>query len=353
MSEIALYRKYRPAKFNEVVGQEPIVKALEGSIASSQVAHAYLFAGPRGTGKTSIARIFAEELGCTGNDLYEIDGASNNGVGEIRELREAVGSLPFSSPYKVYIIDEVHMLSNAAFNALLKTLEEPPRHVIFILATTELHKVPETVVSRCQTFRFHQPEIPTLQKHIKDVVKKEGYSIDEKSSHLIALLSEGSFRDALGTLQKVMVSSGDKKLTIGEVEKITGAPKRELIKDFLLGLITADADRALTTIANLSRDGVEAKVMLRLALEELRRGMLAGYAPELLGDNYLAVDEDELAFYQELASHDNAKFLSAILRELLTAYAETGLATIQSLPVELAIISIVKQIKLSTQNEEK
>jgi len=344
MNEIALYRKYRPAKFKDVVGQEPVIRALEGALAGSQITHAYLFAGPRGTGKTSVARIFAGELGCAGNDLYEIDGASNNGVGEIRELREAVGSLPFSSSYKVYIIDEVHMLSHAAFNALLKTLEEPPRHVIFILATTELHKVPETVISRCQTFRFHQPEVPALQKHLKEIAKKEGYNIDEKSSHLIALLGEGSFRDALGILQKVMVSSADKKLTIEEVEKITGAPKRELIKKFLLSLLEADSSQALVTVAELTRAGVEMKVTLRLALEELRRGMFASYAPELLGEKYLAVDADEKEFYDQLASHSNAKFLSAILRELLTAYSEIGLLAVPALALELATVSIVRQI---------
>lgn len=344
MSEVTLYRKYRPSNFKEVVGQESIVRALAGSISSGQIAHAYLFAGPRGTGKTSVARIFAEELGCTGNDLYEIDGASNNGVSEIRELREGVGSLPFSSPYKVYIIDEVHMLSNAAFNALLKTLEEPPRHVIFILATTELHKVPETVVSRCQTFRFHQPELLVLQKHVKDIVKKEGYSIDEKSSYLIALLAEGSFRDALGNLQKVIVSSKDKKLTIDEVEKITGAPRRELIKEFILALISGELAKSLAIIAELTKAGIEIKVMLRLSLEELRRGMLANYAPDLLGENYLAVDNDEMVFYEKLSKHSNNKYLPAILHEFLIAYGEIDAAAVPSLPVELAIVSIIKQM---------
>ena len=157
MSDVALYRKYRPETFAQVIGQEPVIKALQGALSSDSLAHAYLFSGSRGTGKTSIARIFARELGSSENDTYEIDAASNRGIDDIRALRDAVRTLPFDSKYKVYIIDEVHMLTKEAFNALLKTLEEPPRHVIFILATTEEEKLPETIVSRCQSFRFKKP----------------------------------------------------------------------------------------------------------------------------------------------------------------------------------------------------
>ncbi len=150
----SLYRKFRPSTFNEVIGQDHIVKALQGAIASDSISHAYLFSGSRGTGKTSMARIFAKELGTSEDDIYEIDAASHNSVEDIKELNEAVFTLPFRSKFKVYILDEAHMLSKSAWNAFLKTLEEPPHHVIFILATTELEKVPETILSRCQTFIF-------------------------------------------------------------------------------------------------------------------------------------------------------------------------------------------------------
>ena len=153
-ADLALYRKYRPQNFKEVLGQEQVTKVLEGAISLGRIAHAYLFAGSRGTGKTSVARIFAHSIGTVAEDTYEIDAASNTGVDDVRALNESVSVLPFSSKYKVYIIDEVHMLSKSAFNALLKTLEEPPSYVVFILATTELHKIPETILSRCQRYIF-------------------------------------------------------------------------------------------------------------------------------------------------------------------------------------------------------
>jgi len=173
---VVLYRKYRPQSLKEVIGQDHIVKTLEGAIKLGNISHAYLFAGSRGTGKTSVARILARAVGTSSNDISEIDAASNRGIDNVRELREAVNTLPFESPYKVYIIDEVHMLTKEAFNALLKTLEEPPKHVIFILATTELEKLPETVVSRCQLFTFKKPSQMILREMIVKVAKKEGRS---------------------------------------------------------------------------------------------------------------------------------------------------------------------------------
>ncbi|MAZ40838.1 hypothetical protein CL654_01870 [bacterium] len=168
MEQVALYRKYRPQSLNDVLGQDHIVEALKHSLKNKSISHAYLFSGPRGTGKTSIARILARELKTSPEDLYEIDGASNRGIDEIRSLKEGVATLPFASPYKVYVIDEVHMLTKEAFNALLKTLEEPPSYVVFILATTELHKVPDTIVSRCQSFIFKKPTEKILKKNYRE-----------------------------------------------------------------------------------------------------------------------------------------------------------------------------------------
>src|SRR3989344_4956778 len=179
-----LYRKYRPQEFNEVIGQEPVVKVLQGAVKLGNLSHAYLFAGSRGTGKTSLARILARAIGTSQNDLTEMDAASNRGIDEIREIRDSVNTLPYESKYKVYIMDEVHMLTKDAWNALLKTLEEPPAHVVFILATTELEKVPETVVSRCQTFSFKKPNLSTLKDFALVIAKKEGATLEPAAAEL-------------------------------------------------------------------------------------------------------------------------------------------------------------------------
>src|SRR3989344_2044513 len=204
MSEV-FYRKYRPQKFKDVIGQDHVVKVLEGAIKLGNISHAYLFSGSRGKGKTSMARIFSREVGTSPDDLVEMDAASNRGIDDVRGIRESVSTLPFRSKYKVYIIDEVHMLTKDAWNAFLKTLEEPPVHVIFILATTELEKVPETVISRCQSFQFRQPNQATLKDFAQAIAKKEGVSLEKEAAELISLLGDGSFRDTHGILEKVLI----------------------------------------------------------------------------------------------------------------------------------------------------
>src|SRR3989344_4946079 len=233
MTDTALYRKYRPQNFDDVLGQEHVTKPLREALRAGRITHAYLFYGSRGTGKTSVARILAHEIGCAPEDIYEIDAASNRGIDEIRALREAVHTLPFRSPYKVYIIDEAHMLTKEAFNALLKTLEEPPPHVIFILATTEPSKIIDTIISRCQVFTFKKPNQQILKQSVARIAKEEGFELLPASADLIATLAEGSFRDAESILQKVISSSADKKISIEEVEMITGAPKARLLNDII------------------------------------------------------------------------------------------------------------------------
>ncbi len=255
---ITLYRKYRPQKFSEVKGQDHIVDVLTAALKSQKIAHAYLFSGGRGTGKTSIARIFARELGVEETDIYEIDAASNRGIDDIRELRDGVRALPFSSPYKVYIVDEVHMLTKEAFNALLKTLEEPPAHAIFILATTEKEKIPETIASRCQCFEFKKPTLDVLRNHIQAVSKKEGFILEAGVADIIATLGDGSFRDTLGMLEKATSVSKDGELSLEEVRKALGAPKVHDIAQFVEAFCEKNAQKALESLGQLEKEGADA-----------------------------------------------------------------------------------------------
>ncbi len=236
-SYVALYRKYRPQTFGDVVGQADIVTLLEASIKQKKISHAYLFCGGRGTGKTTVARIFARDIGCNPEDIIEIDAASNRGIDEIRELRDAVRTSPFSSQYKVYIVDEAHMLTKEAANALLKTLEEPPSHVIFILATTDPDKLPTTIVSRCQKIVFQAPDLATLAKRLMYVTEKEGKTLKEDAALLIARHGKGSYRDALGMLEQVLTTSG-KTITLEDSMSFLGAPERSVLLDLLTALCT-------------------------------------------------------------------------------------------------------------------
>ncbi len=340
MSHTVLYRKYRPQKFTDVLGQDHIVSVLEGAVKQGNISHAYLFAGSRGTGKTSIARIFATAIGCKGNDLYEIDAASNRGIDDIRQVRESVATLPFESKFKVYIVDEVHMLTKEAFNALLKTLEEPPEYVVFILATTEMDKLPETVISRCQTFQFKKPNQQVLRKTILDVSKKEGFSIEPASADLIALLAEGSFRDALGILEKVMVSSKDKKVSIKEVEMVTGAPQTQIINDFIRSLTDKDIKKGLVAVRTAAENNIDPKVFLKLILRSVRFILLLRYAPGMEMDIKTDVSEETFTFLKSVAEKKDSSISADTLRTLLLAYTEAGKTAIPELPLELALIKI-------------
>ncbi len=337
MNEVALYRKYRPGSFKETLGQDDIVSVLEGAIRRGNISHAYLFSGSRGTGKTTFARIFAKAIGTTTNDLYEIDAASNRGIDDIRELRDAVNVLPLESKRKVYIIDEVHMLTKEAFNALLKTLEEPPRHVMFILATTEFEKLPETIISRCQSFTFKKPSTHVLRKMITSVAKKEGVKIDAAGAELIALLADGSFRDAHGVLQKVLASA-ECEITVADVEKITGAPKGSLVNDLALALGNKDVAKALNSVHCAVEGNVDMKVFIKLLLHKLRAVLLLRYAPDINQKSHFS-DED----YMFLTSLSKEKGIDAsLLKEFLEAYSGIGSASVPQLPIELAIVNIIK-----------
>jgi len=340
---IALYRKYRPHSFNDVLGQEHIVSVLESAVAKSTISHAYLFAGSRGTGKTSVARIFAHAIGTSGKDFYEIDAASNRGIDDIRELRDGVAVLPFDSKYKVYIIDEVHMLTKEAFNALLKTLEEPPSHAVFILATTEFDKLPETIVSRCQSFTFRKPSTTILKEMVLRVAQKEGLAIDPASADLIAVLADGSFRDAHGILQKIVTLSTDTNVSIEEVERVTGAPRGELVDTVLRAIVGSDLQEGLKTVRTAVLQNVDIKVFLKLLLQKVRTILLLRYATDLEKELRKEYTENDFNFLKELAGGEGSPINSETLKALLVAYDDSGRSYMGELPLELALIDIVKQ----------
>jgi DNA polymerase-3 subunit gamma/tau len=339
-SHQSLYRTHRPKSFAEVAGQDQVVKPLSEQISSGKVGHAYLFAGSRGLGKTSIARIFAKELGCTERDLYEIDAASNNSVDDIRALTENVYTLPFESPYKVYILDEAHMLSKGAWNAFLKTLEEPPAHVIFILATTELAKVPETVLSRCQVYEFKKPTRQGLAKLIASVASKEGYRIEPAAADLVAILADGSYRDALSLLEKVLASANSKDIELGEAERATGAPKHSLVLSLATALHEGNTDAALSTVRKVGDESVDMALYLSLVLEFVRTVLLVRYAPELRKELAEEQGPDVYAEIEKLATASDSKLTHHTLKILLDATERMHFSPIPSLPLELAILEL-------------
>ena len=279
---LALYREFRPKNFDEIIGQDFIVKTLKNQIKTNRLTHAYLFCGPRGTGKTSTAKIFAKAVNCThsvdGNpcemcaecvalsepntDIIEIDAASNNRVEEIRDLREKVTFPPLIGKYKVYIVDEVHMLTDSAFNALLKTLEEPPKHAIFILATTEIHKLPATILSRCTRFDFKLLPLQTLVEHLKNVFDKKNIKYDEKSLYLIAKAGEGSVRDMLSIADSV-ASFCDYNINYKDAESVIGLSNQDAIKNILLSIANQDLKSLFVAIKSTIESGKNIQVLCK------------------------------------------------------------------------------------------
>ncbi len=301
----ALYRKYRPKNFEDVVGQDVIVKTLKNSIKNNIVSHAYLFNGPRGTGKTSIAKIFAKILNChnlkdlkpcdkcvscnqlnnnQNIDIIEIDAASNNGVDEIREIRNKIMLVPSNSKYKIYIIDEVHMLTTQAFNALLKSLEEPPAHIIFIFATTEIHKIPKTILSRCQRFDYKRVSNDNIVKRLKYICEQEKIKIEDDALYEIAKLSDGGMRDSVSLLDQA-VAYTDNTITSKDIHDINGTLVKDEINSFIYSLLNNDLSDVLSKIESFDNEGKNIDKIIREIIDILKETILYINAPKLVNSN--------------------------------------------------------------------
>lgn len=367
MSYLVLARKYRPQNFSELVGQAHIKETLSNAITTNRIAHAYLFAGCRGTGKTTTARILAKCLNCiegisitpcnkcsscqeiTGGysmDVIEIDGASNRGIDEIRELRERVKFLPAKAKYKVYIIDEVHMLTNEAFNALLKTLEEPPEHVIFVFATTEPHKVPLTILSRCQRFDFRRIPVTDICKLLKKVANLEKIEIDDLTLTVIARAAEGSMRDAESILDQVVSYCGN-KVTQKDVITILGIVKQEVLIAFCEAIIRADVNEIIKLLNNLVDEGTDLSQFVRDMMLYLRNLLLIKIGCK--SETVIELGEDNIKLLEKHALQFTQTQLLNFIEELQKTNENIRLFPLQArLILEVALIKIIQTNILKT-----
>ena len=331
--ERALYQKYRPQTFASIADQPQVVSVLEKAATDKATAHAYLFTGPRGIGKTSVARIFAQSLGCKDIDIFEIDAASHTSVEHIRDINESVYTQPVESSYKVYILDEVHMLSKAAFNAFLKTLEEPPAYAIFILVTTEEDKVPDTVVSRCVTLQFRQPSLAALRGVIESVAESEGHQLHDQSVSLIALMADGSFRDALTLVQKVLFVAEGKEITHGSVEEVLGTPRHQSVNEYLEALAGGDVGKGVAVLQDVSEAGANVALFATLCVRKMRAALLVRSGVAAALDEY---DEEDRAFIQALSEKEQVSL--PLLKQLIDAVYEIPRSSVKTLPLEYPLL---------------
>lgn len=359
MSYQALYRVWRPQTFEDLVGQDMITKTLKNALATKQTTHAYLFAGPRGTGKTSCAKLFAKALNCPNqvngdpcnaceickaitagrlNDVIEIDAASNNGVEEIRDIRDKVKYAPTQADYKVYIIDEVHMLSTSAFNALLKTLEEPPENVVFILATTDPHKIPATIISRTQRFDFKRITSGAILERMEYILKQKQFEYDEKALNVIARAAEGGMRDALSILDQVL-SFGDNKVTLDNALLVTGSVTRENLIKYLSQVQNHETVAGLQTIHAILDEGKDSKRLLEDLINCCRDLLLYKQAPEMLEQTGSVMIDDE---FKSMAEKSNPETLYRYIDTLNEQQENMRYSMHQSVYLEVLTVKLAK-----------
>jgi DNA polymerase-3 subunit gamma/tau len=360
MSYQVIARKYRPQKFSDVVGQEHVTQTLRNAIEQNRIAHAYLFVGPRGTGKTTIARIFAKALNCTGGpkadfleddarcieitegrslDVLEIDGASNRGIEEIRALRDTVRYAPASGKFKIYIIDEVHMLTKEAFNALLKTLEEPPEHVKFMFATTEPEKVLPTILSRCQRFDLRRIPSTLIVKHLGEIAAKEGVEIDDAALHAIARGAEGGMRDAESTLDQLISFCGN-KIVEADVLSMFGLAARQQILTMVTAILRGEVEVVLRELNDLAQNGKDLGRLLTDLLGHVRNLLIYQVAG---GDrSFLEASEAELAAIEEQAKLSSADGLTRIMEVLSDGEGRLKDASSKKILIEITLLKAIQ-----------
>jgi DNA polymerase-3 subunit gamma/tau len=366
-----LYRKYRPQSFGEIIGQAHVVQTLTNSLLGKNISHAYLFSGPRGSGKTTIARLFAKSINCLARtaegenaqgaepcnkcsscleimagrsmDLIEIDAASHTGVEEIRELIEGVKFSPVKSKYKIFIIDECHQLSKSAANALLKTLEEPPAHAIFILATTESHKMIPTIISRCQKFDFKKLQVAEIIKKLEFISKKEKVKFDDSALSLIALNARGSFRDAESLLDECISFSGEGgEIKTEDIKDLLGIVEAAEISKFVDLLIAKNAKDAVASINNMLEKGVDLPEFVKTLNFYLRQALLLKIDSNFIGTQTSGLSATEIEKMKSQISNLSDKDIQKMLEGFIEAENKMKYSAIIQLPLELAILNIIK-----------
>ena len=361
MSYTALYRKFRPDEFEDVKGQDAIVRTLKNQINADRIGHAYLFCGTRGTGKTTVAKIFAKAVNCehpvdgspcgecamcksiaagTSMNVIEIDAASNNGVDNIREIREEVTYRPTEGKYKVYIIDEVHMLSIGAFNALLKTLEEPPEYVIFILATTEAHKIPITILIRCQRYDFKRISIETIAARLRELIDKEGWDVEDKAVRYIAKMADGSMRDSLSLLDQCAAFYMNETLTYDHVLEVLGAVDTEVFSRLLRQLLAMDVHQVIETVDELVMQGRELSQLAADFTWYLRNLLLVKSSDNM--EDVLDVSSENLALLKEEAQMIDSDTLIRYIRIFSDLTNQLKYATQKRVLLEVTLIKLCR-----------